>query len=90
MTKLFLKFFNILFIAILLIIGISIYKDFGISIDEKINRLNGLVNLKFLFNLFSFNHFDDKLFKNIPDLNSYFDRYYGAFFEILNIITATQ
>ena len=86
MTKLFLKFFNILFIAILLIIGISIYKDFGISIDEKINRLNGLVNLKFLFNLFSFNHFDDKLFKNIPDLNSYFDRYYGAFFEILNII----
>ena len=61
MTKLFLKYFNILFIAILLLIGLSIYKDFGISIDEKVNRVNGLVNLKFLFNLFSISSFNETL-----------------------------
>ena len=31
------------------IIGINIYKDYGISFDENINRDNGFVSLKYIF-----------------------------------------
>ena len=84
MTKLFDKYFNIFLFTILIFIGLILYKDYGISIDEKINRYNGLVNLKYLFEFFSIPTNND-LFKNIQNLSDYADKYYGAVFEILNV-----
>ena len=84
MTKLFDKYFNIFLFTILIFIGLILYKDYGISIDEKINRYNGLVNLKYLFEFFSIPTNND-LFKNIENLSDYADKYYGAVFEILNV-----
>ena len=84
MTKLFDKYFNIFLFTILIFIGLILYKDYGISIDEKINRYNGLVNLKYLFEFFSIPTSND-LFKNIQNLSDYADKYYGAVFEILNV-----
>ena len=49
-------------------IGISIYKDFGISFDENINRINGFVWLKYLFVKLGIN-IDLSLFvNNLPNL----------------------
>ena len=84
MTKLFDKYFNIFLFTILIFIGLILYKDYGISIDEKINRYNGLVNLKYLFEFFSIPTNND-LFNNIENLSDYADKYYGAVFEILNV-----
>ncbi len=84
MTKLFEKYFNIFLFTIFISIGLILYKDYGISIDEKINRYNGLVNLKYLFEFFSIPTSND-FFKNIENLSDYADKYYGAVFEILNV-----
>ena len=42
------KIFIFSIFTIYFFIGISIYKDFGISFDENINRINGFVWLKYL------------------------------------------
>lgn len=72
---------------ILVLIGFSIYRDYGISLDEEISRNNGLVSIKyicdFLFPQYT-SGFD--LIKNVPELKNYgFDKIYGAFFDILLI-----
>ena len=86
MTKLFKKYFNIIFFTILTVISVILYKDFGISLDENITRRNGLVNLKYIFDFFSFSNLSNKeIFYGIERLSDYFDKNYGAFFEILNI-----
>ena len=41
------------FFSAYFIIGILIFDDFGISIDEDNTRINGLVALKYLFELLS-------------------------------------
>jgi hypothetical protein len=85
-TKLFFKYFNIIFLLFLFPVGIFIYKDYGISIDESISRTNGLVNLKYVFSFFSINIDSYEFLKNVPDLQIYFDRDYGAFFETINVL----
>ena len=86
MTKLFKKYFNIIFFTILTVISVILYKDFGISLDENITRRNGLVNLKYIFDFFSFSNLSSKeIFYGIEHLSDYFDKNYGAFFEILNV-----
>lgn len=86
MTKLFEKYFNIFLFTIFIFVGLILYKDYGISIDEKINRYNGLVNLKYIFDFFSISLGNINLFNNVESLNNYTDRYYGAVLEIFNIL----
>lgn len=64
-SKLIICLFFILFFAI----GLIIFKDYGISWDERRSRTNGLVNLKYVI-------------KKDPLLLSYEDKYYGPVFEI--------
>ena len=37
-------------------IGLIIFKDYGISLDEPFNRMNGLVSLKYVVEKFSGNN----------------------------------
>ena len=71
---------------ILILIGFLLHRDYGISLDEEITRMNGLVSIKYIYDFF-FPHLTDnfELIKNVPDLKDYSDRQYGAFFEILLI-----
>src|SRR5882762_2426091 len=55
---------------IALITGLFIYKDYGISWDEPVQRNLGLVNL-------------DYVFSGKDDLLTYRDKIYGAWFEML-------
>ena len=68
---------NYLFIIILIVtflISFSIYKDFGISIDEESTRYHGLVSLNYIIEVFNFN-FDP--IENIKRLETYEYREYS-------------
>ena len=85
-----------IFFLTVLFVGIFIYKDFGISWDEKISRNYGLVSgnyiLKKILSDEKYNQIyskvvnkdilSDSLNKKIPELHSYIDRYYGVAFEL--------
>ena len=76
------KIFIFSIFTIYFFIGISIYKDFGISFDENINRINGFVWLKYLFVKLGIN-IDLSLFvNNLPNLDNYFDKEYGIVFDL--------
>jgi len=72
----------ILFFSLYLIIGIFFFKDYGISADEDINRLNGLVSLKYILQKIGFENYFNEKFHNIPDLLSYDDNIYGVVFDL--------
>ena len=57
------------FFAAFFLVGLAIYKDYGLSWDEMINRDNGTM---------AFNY----AFKGDPSLLTYTDRYYGVAFEM--------
>ena len=47
--SLFITFYFIL----LFLIGIIVFKDYGISIDEDNTRINGFISLKYVFEIFA-------------------------------------
>ena len=53
------------------IIGVNIYKDYGISFDENINRDNGFVSLKYIFEKIGINADLSKFVVDIPNLITY-------------------
>jgi len=59
-----------LFFAAYLCVGISIFKDYGISWDEHVQRINGMITVEYIVKG------DQRLF-------TYRDRYYGTVFETL-------
>ncbi len=77
--------FTFIFIYLLILItGLSIYKDFGISWDEPRSREIGLVTINHIQKVTGIKLFEIK--ENLPDLNNYIDKDYGSFFELLLII----
>ncbi|MGD2278754.1 MAG: hypothetical protein PVH45_01510 [Candidatus Omnitrophota bacterium] len=63
----------ILFFASLLVVGVCIYRDYGISWDELVSRNNGLLTYKYVF-------------QGDPELLTYWDRYYGTSFELVLLL----
>ena len=57
---------------VVLVIGIFIFKDYGISIDEDNRRINGFVSLKYIFEIF-FPNSVSKIseFIDVPDMHSW-------------------
>ncbi len=76
------NFFIYFFFIGYFILGISIFRDFGISFDENINRTNGFVSLNYIINFFSLNIDLNSYFKNIPLITDYIDREYGVAFDL--------
>ena len=73
---------------ILILIGFTVYKDYGISLDEEITRENGIVTIKYLYEfLFPQSAENLKLIQNVPNLSEYWQKQYGTFFEVLVITT---
>jgi len=73
----------ILLYLIFFYVGVSSFKDFGVSIDEWELRIQGFVNLKYIISVFNFNGLTelDKIIK-IPELTSYYGTH-GAYFNTL-------
>ncbi|MGF6493627.1 hypothetical protein ABIE56_001810 [Luteibacter sp. 621] len=81
MTKSYTKIIAPLLFVIYLIIGVLVHADYGVSWDEPISRMNGLVNLKYVEGIFAPQLLDDGM-KNVPDLGQWPDRDYGVAFEL--------
>jgi Protein of unknown function (DUF3108) len=81
MTKL-LKHISVgLFFLLLLLLGISRYRDYGISWDETKQRLTGAVTLKYLAEAFHVPASRVPWKEGLPSLATYPDRDYGVAFE---------
>ncbi len=81
-----LNYYLIILFFTYLFFSFSIYKDYGISIDEPSTRFHGLVSFNYivgLLNKFFFFNFD--INENLPNLQSYEHRDYGIFFEVIAI-----
>ena len=77
-----------LFFVALALMGLLIYKDYGISWDEPIERLTGIVNLNYIGEFFHI-----RWIQNDPVLSAnsslhllqYSDRYFGPAFGIISV-----
>ncbi|MHC1772262.1 MAG: hypothetical protein AB9907_11090 [Flexilinea sp.] len=65
---------SIVFFLVFFIIGILIYDDYGVSVDEMNQVTAGHVIYKYVSELFKLNNTD---FSDLPDIQDYFNRYYG-------------
>lgn len=70
-------FLPILFFAVLLVLGLSLYRDFGMSWDEPTQVILGLKTYRFVM-------------KQDPALLAWRDRLYGPFFEIILVILQSR
>ena len=75
--------------SIYLLIGIFIYKDFGIGIEEHFQRKNGFYWLSYLLSFTNFNELTENLnlkyqeiiaTNQLPDIN--FFNFYGILFDV--------
>lgn len=63
------------------LLGVAIHGSYGISWDEPLTRLNGLVNLKHVSQVFT-GTVSNKTLQEVPDLADWPDRDYGVAFEL--------
>ena len=63
--------FIYLFFLLYLSIGLIIFKDYGISLDEPFNRMNGLVSLRYVVEKFSIPLDLHQVTVHIPDFHTY-------------------
>jgi hypothetical protein len=78
------KIIVFLFFLFLFILGCFIYKDYGRSWDEHVNRSNGFITLNYILTKFQINFFsnDSEILKFTDSLFSYNDRDYGVLFDL--------
>ena len=76
------NYFVIFFFTIYFLIGSLIFDDYLITPDEELHRINGLISLKYILDLFSIssNNFID--LQNIPDLYNDWRKTYGVLFDL--------
>lgn len=73
----------VLAFAAFLLVGILIYRDYGISADEPTERVSTLVNAKYILNTLGV---DKATEIEVPDLEDYEYKYYGTFLQMPTMI----
>lgn len=76
------------FFGLLALLGLGLFRDYGVSWDESNNHLNGLVNLKYLASFlpesFAIRH--HPTFATTPDIHTFRDAHHGPVFEMSVVI----
>ncbi len=75
--------YSIIFFLFLLLIGITVFNDYGISIDEDNSRVNGFVSLKYILEIFNtglVNILDNII--TVPGINEYNEQGNGVIFDL--------
>jgi hypothetical protein len=71
-------------------VGITIYKDYGISWDEGTERFSGIVNTKVILQTINKDlpkkFFEEKLSNSVPPVSNYGDRYYGVILQFPQLL----
>ena len=69
--------------ALLLLIGLSLYKDYGVSWDEPVDRTNGMVSARYVADLLAPEWASERPgFAQTPDIHGYRENDHGVFFEM--------
>lgn len=72
------------FFGLLALLGLGLFRDYGVSWDESNNHLNGLVNLKYLASFLpegsAIRH--HPTFATTPDIRNFRDAHHGPLFEM--------
>ncbi|WP_156109096.1 hypothetical protein [Hymenobacter sp. APR13] len=78
---------SFVFFVTLLLLGIALHRDYGVSWDEPNNHLNGLVTLKYLANLLPADNTlrHHPTFLTTPNLREFPDSHHGPVFEVAAI-----
>ncbi|HAK77335.1 MAG TPA: hypothetical protein DCR35_05220 [Runella sp.] len=72
----------IAFFSAYLLLGLAIYKNYGISFDEPINRANGIVSIQYVGETLGLLAPST----DIPKLHDYYDKDYGVVFDVPLVI----
>ncbi|WP_324673713.1 hypothetical protein [Hymenobacter sp. GOD-10R] len=71
-----------LFFGALLLVGVLVYRDYGVSTDEVVHHLNGMVNVKYIGQRLAPELARRQAsYATIPDLKGYVDNDHGVIFE---------
>ncbi|HVF81149.1 MAG TPA: hypothetical protein VM884_04425, partial [Flavisolibacter sp.] len=71
------------FFSVILLVGISIHRDYGVSADEGISRYNAIVTAKYVIGLFKPDFGKaDSTYTHISSLYQWKDKDYGVAFEL--------
>ena len=62
--------------------GLLIFDDYPVTPDEELHRVNGLISLKYILNLFSINWIDSIELANVPNLYDDWRKSYGVLFDL--------
>ena len=62
--------------------GLLIFDDYPVTPDEELHRINGLISLKYILNLFSINWIDSIELANVPNLYDDWRKSYGVLFDL--------
>ena len=73
--------FVVSFFSLLVALGLSLYRDYGVSWDESVEHYYGVVNIKYIAKRFY--PAAAASGQTVPDLATYPDRDHGPAFEIL-------
>lgn len=77
--------FLILFLSVYIVIGMQIFSDFGISVDEPAQRETSLVNLKYILEKI-YPSYAEYHFKDVEELHGFYNQYYGIAFQLPLVI----
>lgn len=73
-------------LVLLIVVGILLVGDYGMMIDDDTSRINGLVNLRYILNRVGIDTDNITILSDLPELNNWVDRDYGAFIEIVGAL----
>ncbi|HSI90597.1 MAG TPA: glycosyltransferase family 39 protein, partial [Adhaeribacter sp.] len=73
-----------LFFGILLVTGLFIYKDYGVSWDERINQENGVISAIYVAKKLYPGPVSPETVAAFPALHQYSDKDYGVFFDLIS------
>ena len=71
-----------IFFSVYLIIGLIIYKDYSISFDEDLHRMNGFISFQYILNFFSIPYDLNEVIRDIPDIETDWRKTYGVAFDL--------
>ena len=71
------------YFVLLLGLGLGLYQDYGVSWDEPVDRMNGMVSAKYVTSLLAPDFVREHgLFGDTPDIHGYRENDHGVFFEL--------
>ncbi|MBC6991681.1 ArnT family glycosyltransferase [Hymenobacter sp. BT491] len=72
-----------LFFGLLLLLGLSLYRDYGVSWDEPVDHLNGLVSARYVAHRLAPKWAERQaVLERAPDFENYHDNDHGVLFEL--------